>query len=252
MRADEHGVTPDITPVTPDSIARWRLIDSAFECAVDSPRSEWDDIVTREIGADVAMRDEALRLLRAVDSGRFALDRPRLGINDDAEGETRVGCIVANYKLVRLIGRGGMGSVYESVRSDDAYRQRVAVKLMRPDITAPGMARRFRHERQILAALEHRNIARLLDGGQTEHGEPFFVMEYVDGVPITAYCDEQRFSIHDRLRLFLQACAAVQHAHSKLVVHRDLKPANILVTADGSVKLLDFGVARLLCARRCS
>lgn len=194
------------------------------------------------------MRDEVLRLLRAVDSARFTLDEPRLGLGDDAQDEDRVGNIVAHYKLVRLIGRGGMGSVYEGVRSDNAYEQRVAVKLIRPDISAPGMAARFRRERQILAALEHRNIARLLDGGATDQ-EPFFVMEYVDGIPITAYCDERHMKVQDRLRLFLQACAAVQHAHSKLIVHRDIKPANMLVTPDGSVKLLDFGVAKLLRGR---
>ena len=129
------------------------------------------------------------------------------------------------------------------------HEQRVAVKFIRPTLAAAAMAARFRRERQILAALEHSSIARLIDGGATERGEPFFVMEYVDGVPITAYANARHLSIDDRLRLFLQACAAVEHAHGKFVVHRDIKPANILVTADGSVKLLDFGVAKLLGAQ---
>ncbi|MEO6924714.1 MAG: serine/threonine-protein kinase, partial [Bryocella sp.] len=198
------------------------------------------------------LRDEVLRLLVAATDDRYDLEHPRLHVphaTDNREGEEKVGTIVSRYRLVRLIGRGGMGTVYEGVRADEAYEQRVAVKLIRSQLGTLGMAARFRRERQILAALEHRNIARLLDGGATEHGEPFFVMEYVEGTPITTYCDEHKLNIQARLRLFLQACAAVQHAHGKLVVHRDLKPANILVTADGSVKLLDFGVAKLLGAQ---
>lgn len=217
----------------------------------------WHQVVSRASREDASLRDEVMLLLAATSEDRYRLDHPRLFIPHTAdeqdggeqEGEEKVGGIVARYRLVRLIGRGGMGTVYEGVRADEAYDQRVAVKLIRPQLATAGMASRFRRERQILAALEHRNIARLLDGGATEQGEPFFVMEYVEGTPITTYCDEHRLSIQARLRLFLQACAAVQHAHGKLVVHRDLKPANILVTVDGSVKLLDFGVAKLLGAQ---
>lgn len=240
-----------ITDGEPDT-SRWARICAIFDMAADRPVDEWDAIITRESGDDTSLRDEVLGILAAEREDRFRLEQPRFRLEDAdgaQEGIERVGQIVARYRLVRLIGHGGMGSVYEGVRADDEYEQRVAVKLIRPQLAAAGMASRFRHERQILAALEHRNIARLLDGGGTEHGEPFFVMEYVEGMPITAYCNEHRLSIADRLRLFLQACSAVQHAHGKLVVHRDLKPANILVAADGSVKLLDFGIAKLLGAQ---
>src|SRR5438270_13608662 len=149
------------------------------------------------------------------------------------------------YRLVRELGRGGMGVVYEARRDDDEYHKTVAVKLApewrhREDFTA-----RFRSERQILAGLEHPNIARFLDGG-SEDGIPYFAMEYVEGSPITAYCEERRLGLRARIELFRQVCAAVHYAHENLVVHRDLKPANILVTPDGVPKLLDFGIAKLL------
>ncbi|MGI8509124.1 MAG: protein kinase domain-containing protein [Gemmatimonadaceae bacterium] len=230
---------------------RWARVCTMFDAAADHPPEEWEQIVTRDADGDETLRRYVLRILAAAGEDRYRLDHPRLLVPRGAEeeGDGNVGSIVSRYRLTRLIGRGGMGTVYEGVRADEAYDQRVAVKLIRPELGTAGMASRFRRERQILAALEHRNIARLLDGGTTEQGEPFFVMEYIEGTPITTYCDEHRLSIHARLRLFLQACAAVAHAHGKLVVHRDLKPANILVTADGSVKLLDFGVAKLLGAQ---
>ncbi|MEO8945213.1 MAG: serine/threonine-protein kinase, partial [Gemmatimonadaceae bacterium] len=191
---------------------------------------------------------DVMELLAVYAHDAIPWDDPRLLADDrlDAGLEARVSQLVGRYRLMRLLGRGGMGAVYEAVRADDAYDQRVAVKLMAPQFGAPSMASRFRRERQILASLEHRNIARILDGGTTDKGEPFFVMEYVEGTPITDYCNERRLSVDERLRLFLQVCAAAQHAHTKLIVHRDLKPANMLVASDGSVKLLDFGVAKLL------
>jgi len=139
-----------------------------------------------------------------------------------------------------------MGAVYEGVRADDQFRKRVALKFLRRGLEGDLAIRRFRYERQILANLNHKNIAALLDGGVTPDGQPYIVMEYVDGVPITTYAAERRLPLPARLQLLRQVCAAVQHAHQNLVVHRDLKPGNILVTADGTVKLLDFGIARLL------
>ncbi|MEO6866288.1 MAG: protein kinase [Gemmatimonadaceae bacterium] len=244
VQTHRNGVAP-ATPPT-DEADRLRRARAIFDQAVDEPPDTWSRIVTGASGTDAALRDEVILLLAAASEDRYGLDHARLLVPRSHEGEEKVGSIVARYRLIRLIGRGGMGTVYEGVRSDEAYDQRVAIKLIRPELGTTGMATRFRHERQILAALEHRNIARLLDGGATEQDEPFFVMEYIEGIPITTYCDERCLSIQARLRLFLQACAAVAHAHGKLVVHRDLKPANILVTADGSVKLLDFGVAKLL------
>jgi serine/threonine protein kinase len=139
-----------------------------------------------------------------------------------------------------------MGAVYLAARADDQFKKRVAVKLLRRGLDSEDILRRFRHERQILASLDHPNIARLLDGGMTDDGLPYFVMEYIEGTPLDRYCDERRLSTTERLKLFRQVCAAVYHAHQNLIVHRDLKPSNILVTKDGEPKLLDFGIAKLL------
>jgi len=154
---------------------------------------------------------------------------------------------IGAYRILREIGHGGMGTVYLAERADNQYQKRVAVKLLpRWSATNERLVRRFVDERQILAALDHPDIARLLDGGVTADGLPWFAMEYVDGVPIDVYCSQQGLTIERRLELFCRVCAAVQYAHRNLIVHRDLKPANILVTTDGGVKLLDFGIAKLL------
>ena len=139
-----------------------------------------------------------------------------------------------------------MGNVYRAVRDDDQYHQEVALKLVKRGMDTDLLIIQFRHERQILASLQHPHIARLLDGGATESGLPYFVMEYIEGQAITAYCEEHQLSIPERLKMFREVCAAVGYAHQKLVVHRDLKPGNILVTREGSPKLLDFGIAKLL------
>jgi len=139
-----------------------------------------------------------------------------------------------------------MGAVYEGVRADDQFQKRVALKFLRRGLEGDLAIRRFRYERQILAHLNHKNIAALLDGGVTPDGQPYIVMEFVDGRPITTFAAQHRLDVPQRLQLLRQVCAAVQHAHQHLVVHRDLKPGNILVAADGTVKLLDFGIARLL------
>ncbi len=164
-------------------------------------------------------------------------DRARVG----SGAERRVGA----YRILGEIGHGGMGTVYLAERADDQYRKRVAIKTIR-GFGSEDVLRRFRRERQVLAALEHPNIARLFDGGTTDDGLPYFVMEYVEGKPIDAFCDERRLPVRERLRIFRQVCAAVEHAHRNLVVHRDLKPGNILVDPQGTPKLLDFGIAKLL------
>ncbi|HEX3236314.1 MAG TPA: serine/threonine-protein kinase [Gemmatimonadales bacterium] len=150
------------------------------------------------------------------------------------------------YRVLREAGRGGMGVVYLGERADDQYRKRVALKLLRRGMDDPHLVRRFLEERQILATLDHPHIAKLLDGGVTGDGLPWFAMEYVEGEPIDRYCDRLGLGVDDRLRLFLAVCDAVQYAHRNLVVHRDLKPSNVLVTSEGGVKLLDFGIAKLL------
>jgi non-specific serine/threonine protein kinase/serine/threonine-protein kinase len=150
------------------------------------------------------------------------------------------------YQVIREIGRGGMGAVYLAARADDQFKKRVALKILRADVNAQEVLSRFRHERQILASFDHPNIAGLLDGGSTPKGEPYFVMDYVEGTPIDQYCDSHNLTVAERITLFRQVCSAVQYVHQNLIVHRDLKPSNILVTPEGVPKLLDFGIAKIL------
>ena len=159
-----------------------------------------------------------------------------------------IGRRVGPYRIQKLLGRGGMGAVFLAVRDDDQFRKSVALKLLRFDADDPALLARFRNERQILAALDHPHIAALYDGGSTEEGLPYLVMEYVAGEMVTTYCQSRNLSIPARLQLFCKICDAVQYAHQKLIVHRDLKPGNILVTREGIPKLLDFGIAKLLLA----
>ncbi|WP_109488852.1 serine/threonine protein kinase [Occallatibacter savannae] len=167
---------------------------------------------------------------------------------DFAERETSfwIGRRVGRYQIVESIGAGGMGEVYRAVRADDQYRQEIALKMVRAGSDSALVVKRFRNERQILAGLEHPNIARLLDGGTTETGTAYLVMELIRGRLITDYCRQQALGVPERLNLFVMVCSAVQYAHQHLVIHRDIKPGNILVTSDGIPKLLDFGIAKIL------
>ena len=160
--------------------------------------------------------------------------------------QTATGPYIGVYKLLRELGRGGMGIVHLAVRDDGAFRKNVAVKLLLRENVTPEFVLRFKQERQVLAALDHPNIARILDGGDAPDGMPYYVMEYVDGQPADQYCDTQRLSLTGRIKIFQQMCQAVQYLHQNSILHRDLKPANILVSSDGNVKLLDFGIAKLL------
>ena len=153
---------------------------------------------------------------------------------------------IGSYEIIRELGHGGMGAVFLARRGDRQFEKLVAIKLIKRGMDTDAIVRRFRAERQILARLDHPNIARLLDGGTTDDGLPYFIMEFIEGVSITRYADEHGLSTAARLRLFRQVCAAVHFAHQRLVIHRDLKPGNILVTAEGEPKLLDFGVGKLL------
>jgi serine/threonine protein kinase len=159
--------------------------------------------------------------------------------------DSRVGELIGAWRIVRELGRGGMARVYLAERAEGGFEQRAALKLLRSDLDAD-IVERFLAERQILSDLSHPNISRLLGGGTTGGGEPYLVMELVDGVPITEWCDRERLGVRDRITLFCEVLAAVRHAHVHLIVHRDIKPSNILVTAEGRVKLLDFGIASLL------
>jgi serine/threonine protein kinase/tetratricopeptide (TPR) repeat protein len=225
---------------TPESFERAAEL---FRLAVERPPAGRAAFLNAACGGDAVLRREVESLLEFDDEG--FIETPAFVLAAGAFG-VGVGGRVGPYRLVREVGRGGMGTVYEARRDDAEFEKRVAVKVVRAGLDTEDILRRFRHERQILATLDHPNIARLIDGGTTADGRPFLVMDYVEGVPLTRYCDEHQLPTAERLCLFLAACSAVQYAHQNLVIHRDLKPGNVLVTAEGVPKLLDFGIAKLL------
>jgi serine/threonine protein kinase len=224
----------------------WKRVREALEAALDLEGEARAAHLARLRAEDAALADSVEELLaRDTDSvvdAASAVPFDELVSPGALEPGTRLGA----YRVEGLIASGGMGSVYRAERSDAQFEKSVAVKLIKRGMDSEEILRRFRYERQVLAALEHPGIARLLDGGVSEDGQPYFVMEYVEGAPIDRWCEEQELSTEARLRLFQKVCHAVHYAHQRLVVHRDLKPSNILVTADGEPKLLDFGVARML------
>ena len=224
----------------------WKRIESLFHEALERPPGERASFLASACGSDEALRKQVEAMLEAHEPDHQLQVESRLLRDDGARIEPMEGRRIGAYRIVRLLGRGGMGDVYLAERDDDQYERQVALKLIRPGLHAEDVTARFVQERQILAQLEHPNIATLLDGGVSEDGQPFLVMQYVDGKPITNYCDEQQLGLRERLELFRTVCEAVHAAHVNLIVHRDLKPANILVTGDGDVKLLDFGIAKLL------
>jgi len=225
---------------------RRRQVEEIFDVLMDGPPGSWDAAMAELCGDDDALRGEVSRLLDAHRRAEGILDRSMdmEGLLEDHSSGPSPEDVVGKYRVLREIGRGGMGRVYLAERADGHFRQRVALKLISE--VNPEMERRIVAERQILASLQHPNIGRLLDGGVTGDGRPFLVMEYVNGLPIDLFCDRMRLSIRERMRLFLTVLGAVEHAHNNLVVHRDLKPSNIIVTPSGEVKLLDFGIAKLL------
>jgi len=229
-----------------NSADRWQRIQELFDRATALPEDRRHAFVESESRGDAALRDEVLALLTA-DSEESLVIGSRGDIAGLADLDRHLeGSAIGAYRLIRRIGVGGMGSVFLAERADGAFERQVALKVVRKGMDTELVVRRFEMERQILARLDHPNIAQLLDGGVTEDGRPYFVMEYVEGVPVTEYCDQRRLGVRRRLDLFRTVCAAVHYAHQLLIVHRDLKPSNILVTADGTVKLLDFGIAKLL------
>lgn len=224
-------------------------IEAVFEEALDLPPDRRSGWLAARCGADVTLRQEVEAMLSAferpdglLDNGAAPFAPLAAMLSPDLHGQQTIG----PYRIIRELGRGGMGVVYLADRNDGHYQHRVAIKLLSGGHAAGELYRRFLAERQILASLSHPNIAQLLDGGITESGVPYLVIEYVDGSPITTYCQQQQTGIERRLELFRAACAAIHHAHANLVLHLDVKPANILVTRDGQVKLLDFGIAKLL------
>ena len=232
------------------TVEQWQQVKEIFEASLECEPSVRLSFIAEQSGGDDAIRLAAEQMLRDFDeSGDFLEDAAlvELGLagaqfNPGYEQGRRIG----SYRIVSEIGQGGMGAVYLAERADEAYEKRVAIKMVWSGGIRSEINRRFNIERRVLAALEHPNIARLLDGGVTEDGWSYVVMEYVDGLPITEYCAQRKLSIAERLRLFQSVCEAVQYAHQNLIVHRDLKPSNILVTNAGEVKLLDFGIAKIL------
>lgn len=232
--------------LTPARIERLQqLFEQALAVRVDDRLA----LLERETGPDQALRDEVLGLIAAHEAEATLLNRPLDFGNakaDEVDASRWLGLRVGAWSVTRLIGFGGMGTVCEAVRADAQFEKRAAVKFLHAHARQASAAQRFRVERQILANLDHPNVATLLDGGVTDDGQPYLVMEYIDGEPITAWAEARSLSRPARVELFLQVCAAVEAAHRNMIVHRDLKPGNILVTAEGRVKLLDFGIARLL------
>ncbi len=228
---------------------QWQRVKTVFGQALEQPPASRVSWIQTHCGEE-GVRDEVLSLLAAhtLDDEDFLEQPPDPGSGLAAAlgPNSMVGERIGPWKLVEEIGQGGMGTVYRAVRADDEFRREVAIKIVSRGMDTEMLLRRFRTERQILATLEHPFIATLLDGGSTPSGLPYFVMEFVRGVPLTRYCDEQRLGISERIQLFRKVCSAVAYAHNNLIVHRDLKPANILVTSNGTPKLLDFGIARIL------
>ncbi len=231
--------------MTPDE---WRRVKAILEGVLDQPAEARESYIASACGGDATLRERVTALAEAAEGDGGMLDAGN-AVEAGAEvpeAPSRAGERVGAYQLLAEIGRGGMGTVHLARRADEEFEKRVAIKLMRPGFATDVDLKRFRSERQIAAVLDHPNIARLLDGGSTPEGAPYFVMEHVEGGPLLEYCRERGLSVRERLILFRQICAAVQYAHQHLVVHRDLKPGNILVTAEGEPKLLDFGIAKLL------
>src|SRR5215207_8528830 len=259
MTTQGDGADRPRAALTPE---RWRQVQAVVDAALDVPSGARAALLDHTCAGDPALRAEAERLVRSCDDAEGFMEEPAadyaaLFMSDAALADARPdfppsppaanGTLVGPYRIVREAGHGGMGTVYLAERADDQYRKQVALKLVRAGLTSEmDVLRRFRDERQILASLDHPGIARLLDGGVTADGVPWFAMEYVAGTPLDRYCDEHGLTVDERLTLFARVCEAVAFAHRNLVVHRDLKPSNVLVTDDGVVKLLDFGIAKLL------
>ncbi|HEX2687110.1 MAG TPA: protein kinase, partial [Kofleriaceae bacterium] len=228
---------------------RWHRIEGLFEQALELPESERGGFLDHTCADDLELRSELEGLLASLPTAGTSLRdaviaEVRMLASDTVTA--KVGRRIGPFRLVRVLGEGGMGAVYLAERDDAQFSQRVAIKILAHAVGTPQAIARFRDERQILAALDHPNIVRLLDGGSIEDDQPYLVMEHIEGMPLTRYAEDRELSVRERVALVRQVCSALQYAHQNLVVHRDIKPSNILVDADGIPKILDFGIAKLL------
>jgi len=232
---------------------RWRQVEEIFQAALDLQPEARMAYLAEACATDATLKSQVEALLSQHEDAGPLLDEPLYDSTElsslefFAEDEDpMIGRRLGSYRITREIGRGGMGAVYEASRADNEFYKRAAIKLVKRGMDTDFILRRFRKERQILASLDHPHIAGLLDGGTTDDGLPYFVMEFIEGQPLYSYCDTHQLSITERLKLFRSICDAVHYAHQKQVVHRDIKPSNVLVTSEGVPKLLDFGIAKLL------
>lgn len=238
-------------------MSNWELIESILDSVLLLPQEERMDYLRSRYGENERLVKEVTDLLQAIEESDELFtnaESAKMGVisqfatrdGDAYTDNSLIGSRIGRYRIKRLISHGGMGTVYEASRCDGVYEQRVALKLIRRGMDTPENVARFERERFILAGLNHPSIARLIDGGVTDFGLPYLVMEYVDGLPLDEYCDQNRLSVRDRIRLFMRICDTVQAAHNSLIIHRDLKPANIFVDQSGEIKILDFGIAKLI------
>jgi non-specific serine/threonine protein kinase/serine/threonine-protein kinase len=236
---------------------RWSRLEHLYHTAMEQAEDQRTAFLERSCADDDALRREVESLIAHARKAGGIIDEPALELvaavvaedlcaQSGGTTDKLIGTTIAQYRIIDKLGAGGMGDVYRAARADDEYDKHVALKLVRAGRSSTFFINRFRNERQILASLDHPNIARFYDGGTTDDSVPYFVMELIEGEPIVAYCDNRRLSTAERLKLFLQVCSAVQYAHQHLIVHRDIKPDNILVAAEGVAKLMDFGIAKIL------
>ena len=236
---------------------QWQKINRIVDTALDLDRENRATYIINEC-QDEDLREKVIELLDSIEQSETEqflegtqaypqnLARDLSDADQLRDSSAMIGKTVGRYEITKLIGHGGMGSVFKAKRADGSYDRQVAIKILRRGMDTPSNIARFKRERNILANLDHPHIAQMLDGGLTDQGLPYLVMECIDGVPLLSYCDRNKLSIPERLELFEDVCKAVNHAHQNAIIHRDLKPSNIFVTDAGDVKVLDFGIAKLM------